>query len=968
MKTFALVFAICTFCDAAIPAAHAHTLPNKIPYAQTQADTSRPNLPTQKSTTQDSTSWFERHTDTLINTIVGAIVTLFGIWVTWQLSHRSERKAPKVAREVKREEILGEHAGTQELQSESEHDVEERYRRGVNKEHGIIKLFGFHSPANLEVRTLEVFVSLRLTEERHDLMPREPMPMTFDHHLSPEKVLQHVWQQKRLLLVLGDPGSGKTTLMKYFAVRSLEPSWRAKLGIHSPIIALLVPLRRINPALDFCESLHHWAKEEHRNITSSVFDKWLEKRGALVMLDGLDEISELEKRKQVCRWIDQAANYYGNSRFIVTTRYTGYLGLELHTSHLRADVLDLDTEQQKIFLQNWYAAAHRQRKQFSVKHAGDTEAEITQQAVELTKAVQRYLDLEENAGLKLMAGTPVLLQLMAILWKEYGNLPPGRATLYAKCIDYLLDQRDREKDLPPPLPADDAKNVLRPLCLWMQENKIDEMAQTQLSERMKERLEEVKPGTSLAKFVEHLIARAGLIQIFGDNGYIFRHKSFREFLAAEALADEVRGNPKRAQILVDNFHENWWRETILFALSLPAPVIFSDFIARYLKSERNASAFPPLLGNVMREARIKSITEFEKFALDQRNHWQKRYNALECLRLIASEPAKVLVKKVWEQEKKEMRLKQKAEEMLIAWKLHRPEPQVIVPIAVSIKAGAQIFGDVRLGEQNFYNSFELDAEYILIKGGTYKYSATKKEVAVPDLYFAKYPVTNKRYRRVIAFLDEKEEAAFGHLPLARFAESLRAKAEKDEDFKKYLSKSPKEWAGLMPSQYDDDKRFNGDEQPVVGVTWFAAMAYCEWLTAQASGIETFRRNVSTVFRLPNEIEWEWAASGSKRKYPWPDDKEPDETRANYQQKVGQTTPVGTYPAGATPEGLMDVAGNVWEWCENLFGEGAAWPKARALRGGSWHATADVLLMPSRSSNLPAHPWSSNGFRVVCFQA
>ncbi|MFQ5771091.1 MAG: formylglycine-generating enzyme family protein, partial [bacterium] len=119
-----------------------------------------------------------------------------------------------------------------------------------------------------------------------------------------------------------------------------------------------------------------------------------------------------------------------------------------------------------------------------------------------------------------------------------------------------------------------------------------------------------------------------------------------------------------------------------------------------------------------------------------------------------------------------------------------------------------------------------------------------------------------------------------------------------------------------------------------------------------------------LFRLPTETEWEWAASGGKRPYPWSEEK-PDKTNANYDEEVGQTTPVGAYPAGATPEGLMDMAGNVWEWMENLYGH-EKYPVARALRGGSWVDLADDLRCAARDYFNPADVWDLNiGFRLVC---
>jgi formylglycine-generating enzyme required for sulfatase activity len=182
-------------------------------------------------------------------------------------------------------------------------------------------------------------------------------------------------------------------------------------------------------------------------------------------------------------------------------------------------------------------------------------------------------------------------------------------------------------------------------------------------------------------------------------------------------------------------------------------------------------------------------------------------------------------------------------------------------------------------------------------------------------------------------------------------------------FATYLEGTAKSWANKLRSRYDDEKRFNGDDQPVVGVSWFDAQAYCHWL-AEMQRAEGGGQSEKLIYKLPNEEEWEWAAGGGKREYPWGNE-EPDETRANYDEKVGQTTPVGAYPKGATPEGLIDMAGNVWEWMENLYQEDKDW---RALRGGSWFYTSGNLPCAARYFNLPVSGGDDVGFRVVVAQS
>jgi formylglycine-generating enzyme required for sulfatase activity len=660
---------------------------------------------------------------------------------------------------------------------------------------------------------------------------------------------------------------------------------------------------------------------------------------------------------------------------VVTSRYAGYRtaeGIELHTDHLRADVLDLDEHQQRTFLKKWFAAAYKEELEISDRSPADAEQEIATQAQEVVDGVLQYLEREENAGLRRMAGTPVLLQIMAVLWKEFGNLPPSRADLYERCTDYLLDRRDFVKGLPVFLPADQAKIVLRPVCLWMQEiRKSDEATIKELEEKMALRLEEVKPGLKPRAFMKNLRDRAGIIQTFGDDGYIFRHKSFREFLAATQLVEEVKSNPRRVSILVNNFADGWWRETLVFALSLPRPAIFSEFMERYLPHSHNTAGFPPLLEQVIKEARHKPVASFNDFVLDQKTGWQQRYNALQCLRLIASDPAKALVRKVWKQEKNS-KVKQKAQEMLVEWQLLEvaiPEPARVVLGATGAK-----------GKVSWRNPDELNAEYILIPGAAEKVIFKRTGKPAPDypLYFAKYPLTNKLYRRFSDYLAEKEtmQEALSLLPRRQFAASLLKKTEETKDFAKYLGSDPSGWAETLRSRYDDDKRFNGGDQPVVGVTWFAAVAYCHWLTElerAKSGERGAQINPQSripdpqlIFRLPAEEEWEWAAGSGKREYPWGNQK-PDDTRANYGGRVGQTTPVGAYPAGAIPESLMDMAGNVWEWCENWYKDETY--GARALRGGSWVDDDEDLRCSARHVGVhPDNQWHGLGFRVVVCQA
>ncbi len=260
---------------------------------------------------------------------------------------------------------------------------------------------------------------------------------------------------------------------------------------------------------------------------------------------------------------------------------------------------------------------------------------------------------------------------------------------------------------------------------------------------------------------------------------------------------------------------------------------------------------------------------------------------------------------------------------------------------------------------SFRNPQEQNAKYILIPGGCYIYSATQKKETVKDLFVAKYPVTNKLYRSFIYSLQANDS----HKLVSTFSMRLDLIAKNNcwgVGFRDYLKKSNNDLATLLRSKYDDELKFRGDYQPVVGVTWYAAQAYCLWLSILEGGVARYR--------LPNEVEWEWAAGGKQgttgqevRLFPWPRTNVPTPEDANFGRNIDTTRVVGSYPDGVTPETILyDMAGNVWEWSNDLYDN-----DNRALRGGSWYYCANDQRCISRGSYPPDSGNDDVGFRVTC---
>jgi formylglycine-generating enzyme required for sulfatase activity len=176
-----------------------------------------------------------------------------------------------------------------------------------------------------------------------------------------------------------------------------------------------------------------------------------------------------------------------------------------------------------------------------------------------------------------------------------------------------------------------------------------------------------------------------------------------------------------------------------------------------------------------------------------------------------------------------------------------------------------------------------------------------------------------------------------------------------------LCDPPEQFGSEARSDYFSNPEY--DNYPVIFVSWDDADTYCNWAGR----------------RLPTESEWEKAARGTDRRfYPW--GLEIDCTRANYMNEsglcIGETTKVGSYPQGASPYGVLDMAGNVWEWVNDWYKEdyyidsplenpmGPTSGSSRVVRGGWWKNSLSRLRSANRGYNNPLSADSNRGFRCA----
>jgi len=210
------------------------------------------------------------------------------------------------------------------------------------------------------------------------------------------------------------------------------------------------------------------------------------------------------------------------------------------------------------------------------------------------------------------------------------------------------------------------------------------------------------------------------------------------------------------------------------------------------------------------------------------------------------------------------------------------------------------------------------------------------------LKLGKYPVTVEEYQR---FVD------------GRGYDDTYGKARTYWDEAGWKFKTKNEWEA--PEHWE--RQLETPNRPVVEVSWYEATAYCRWLSDVRD----------RSYRLPTAAEWEATARPKKGEYPW-GTKKPNPELANYGESgINDPTPVGLYPRGAGPAGHLDLAGNVWEWCEDerewgdmYRGKEDPAETARALRGGGCWGGAEFLLVSLRRGGPARYRGHSLGFRVL----
>ncbi len=823
----------------------------------------------------------------------------------------------------------------------------QRYLTWVQGSLGVVNLRGIKQHGPVPLPLSEVYVPLSAEVRPTRMATRKPEELSMDRLLS----------VNRQLVVIGGPGSGKTTVLQHVAwalAKALaddDPAFAsAKLGLRlSPGEALPIPI--FAPISLYAEHLRkHRDDRRKRTLTTFLseylvgcegvpglpddfFVRLLESgRGVFLLLDGLDEVPDEDDRWLVRHQIESifAGAAGTHLRAIVTCRTQAYKGSSTLAGGFREVQVEPLAEPQIAALVE---------RAYAVYYAEEPRKAKTQ-AQEMIAGIRR-LEAERRAHMGQdeppLISSPLMVRLLLIVHLNAGEMPKHRVELYKEAVEKLLFP-----DFGPDVEAQAHLRKLLHADPKTQRNMMQHIAvalhtrgRTQGRTVEKTALEQLLAASPFAPHTEQLLElsslRGGLLE--ERNGrYQFMHLALQEYLVARYLGETVRsegGIKAIAAYLQQNaLGESWWREVALLTVGYLYDIDtgYAAGLIRQLAACDDGSH----VAEAPYHAAQLAVACYQEWLADD-----------PVLRQALTDRLVVLVN-----DKALMQRAASAAAPPLATFLARlgdPRPGVTVRNALPDIAWVEIPEFGPLGQREFH------------------YHDGKCNVphpGLPTFWMAKYPIT---YAQFQAFVDAPD-------------------GYRNRDWRKGLAdlfgKDGTRWQQSWPFV----------NRPRENVSWPEAVAFCRWLTAQARSHPDLlpdqtlaaRLGQGWSIRLPTEQDWVKAARGwDERMYPW-DGQEYKVGFANVdeiEKKVGasylqQTSAVGMYPHGASIFGVEEMSGNVWEYCQNEYANPAnvqeGVDKRRALRGGSFYRNPDGSSVAARSRlDFVSLGGDNGGFRVVC---
>ena len=755
------------------------------------------------------------------------------------------------------------------------------------------------------------------------------------------------------LVLLGDPGSGKTTLSKYLAVWAAGGLEIAGCERPGELLPLRIPFREYVTELeagrdhDLVDFLACQARRDLQvpGADRAFFVGALEQGEALVLLDGLDEVSRPGARAAMRDRVAAFEDRYRAAPVLVTSRIVGYDDAPLDERRFELLRLrPLDDGALDELVRRWYAA--REPDDPATRRAA------TDDLLAALRAEPRVRELARN---------PLIATLVCLVHGQRARLPGERAKLYALVVETLLDTWNQAKehgaegfsDIDPGR----QRRYLERLALAMQQRRRErergepgdvtierEALLTELTAIAAE------PGASgderaevrhrVGRWVNHLAARTGLLVEQRPGVFAFLHLTLMEFLAACALSEDAGtgGVDALLERLDERIVRPAWREPILLLMGLRAddPAFSERLAASQLGRDRDRTL---LLLQGLREEVDVGETRRDAIVRDALAAAGGTYEHDDWAQQAAAA--------LWQAVRFSRRHGQGARRALVAALDGASERgQLATAILARLPALA---GDAEgtLALVDRLRRLTSDGEHLyfldaaLEEAGRRWPEAAARAGELRSGLLGHLPAPDPELFRTVELADGRVVPLWCDIPGA----SLRVGCVPVTN-RQYASFDPgkpvREWEGVSEAELAS--------HPRVVVTWYEAVTFCRWLAARA-GLEGAR--------LAAGEEWEHACRAGTQTAYWSGDGEEDLDRVGWygRNSGGRTHRVGGKPAN--PWGLYDVHGNVWEWTSDVSGG-----DGRVLRGGAYWSAADLARSAFRNDWRPGLRNHGSGFRVV----
>jgi predicted NACHT family NTPase len=430
--------------------------------------------------------------------------------------------------------------------------VAKKYVENYANRHATFKVLGMAKPVTLDDIYIKVNFEHNRIPKYQTLDDQEQLFRQRDLRDQEGKDGMKIANQEPYLMVLGHPGTGKSTFLRKVGLEALK--WQ-KGDYDHPLIPVLLELRRFskketyNLIEEIAKEFNHCGLSDYQKNT----EKLLDDGKLLILLDGLDEVPT-ERLSEMNTAIRNLLDRYDKNRFIVSCRIAAYHNFASFQRFSDVVIAYFDDKQIELFINKWFAS-HNQ-------------PEWGQQCWQKLKS-------SDHQATEELTRTPLLLTLLCILFKNKGEFPNERATLYERAIATLLDEWDASKEISRSAPYKGLDTKRKEILLaeiayqnfikdnlFFQQGEIAQEIEIILKEISKE--DQLINGKAILKTIEE---QHGILIDRGDNTYSFSHLTLQEFLTAKQIIDNDDQIDLK-NIVNDHLFDDRWREVFLILAGL----------------------------------------------------------------------------------------------------------------------------------------------------------------------------------------------------------------------------------------------------------------------------------------------------------------------------------------------------------------------------------------------------------------